>query len=74
MLALRTVEPNWFGVHHADRVGQDIGAGTERRIGRHEAREESISLVGHDVLDRYARVVESGLHNGVVLQSLLASA
>jgi hypothetical protein len=73
MLALRTVEPNWLGVHDTDRVGQDVGGGTERSIGRHEAGEESVGLVGHDVLDGYARIVKSGLHDRVVLQSLLAS-
>jgi len=67
MLALRAVVPHWLRVFNADGVGQDAGAGGVG--GGHEAREEGIGLVGHDVCDGNARVVKGRLHDGVVLSS-----
>jgi hypothetical protein len=72
MLALRAVEPNGLCVLDANGVGQDIGCGTEGGVGRHEAREEGIGLVGHDVLDWYAGLVKGGLDDRVVLYKSLA--
>jgi hypothetical protein len=72
MLALRTVEPDRLCVLDANGVGQYVGCGTEGSVGRHEAREEGIGLVGHDVLDRYAGLVEGRLDDRVVLHDSLA--
>jgi hypothetical protein len=71
MLSLRTVEPYRLGIFDVDGVGQDVGGSTERSISRHEAREESIRLVGLNVLDGYAGLVEGGLNDGVILQKWL---
>jgi hypothetical protein len=71
MLALRAVEPDGLCVLDTNGVGQDVGCGTEGGVGRHEAREESIGLVGHDVLDWYAGLVEGRLDDRVVLHTLL---
>jgi hypothetical protein len=70
MLALRAVVPHWLCVLDADGVGQDARAGG---VGDgHEAGEEGVGLVGHDVCDGDARVVEGGLYDGVVLCLMLA--
>jgi hypothetical protein len=70
MLALRAVVPHWLCVLDANGVGEDAGAGC---VGDgHEAGEEGVGLVGHDVCDRDARVVEGGLYDGVVLWFMLA--
>lgn len=61
MLGLRTVEPHRLCVVDTNGVGQYIGCGAEGSVGRHEAREESVGLVGHDILNRYAGLVEGGL-------------
>lgn len=65
MLCLRAVEPNGLCIHDADSVGQLLSGG----VGGcgHEAGEEGVGLVGHDVLDGYAGVVECRLDDGVVL-------
>lgn len=70
MLSLRAVEPHWLCVHDANCVGQLLSGG----VGccRHKSREKGVGLVGHDILDGYARVVESGLDDGVVLLMKLA--
>ena len=67
MLSLRTVEPYRLGILDPDRICQDLGSRCERSVRGHEAREEGVGLVGHDVLDRDAGVVEGGLDDGVVL-------
>jgi hypothetical protein len=71
MLPLRTVEPYRLGIFDVDCIGQDVGGSTERSISRHEAREESVRLVGLDVLDGYAGLVEGGLNDGMILQEWL---
>ena len=58
MLSLRAVEPDWLGVGDADSVCEDVLSSGGSGVCGHETREESICLVGHDVLDRYARVVK----------------
>ena len=72
MSSLRAVEPNRLRILDTDSVGQDIRCSAEGSVGRHEAGEESVCLVGHDVLDGYARVVKGRLDDGVVLHPLLA--
>ena len=71
MLALGAVEPYRLCILNTDGVGQDLRRCGDRRVGGHEAREEGIGLVGHDVLDGDTRVVECGLHDGVVLKIML---
>jgi len=58
MLSLRAVEPDWLSVGDADGICEDVLGSGGSGICGHEAREEGVRLVGHDVLDRYARVVE----------------
>jgi hypothetical protein len=65
MHTLRTVEPDWLCVHDADGVGQPRSGGI--RGCRHVAGKECVRLVCHDILDRDAGIVESGLDNRVVL-------
>jgi hypothetical protein len=67
MLSLRAVKPHWLRILDANRVCQDLAGGSERSVRGHEAREEGVGFVGHDVLDGDAGVVEGGLHDGVVL-------
>lgn len=74
MFALGAVVPHGLGILDVNGVGQNarlascaVGGGR----GGHEAREEGVGLVGHDVLDGDAGVVESGLYDGVVLDYLL---
>ena len=67
MLALRTVEPDGLVVRNADSVRQKLGCRVHRCRCWHEAGEESVCLVGHDVLNRYARIVEGRLNDRVVL-------
>lgn len=67
MLALRTVEPDGLRVGNANSVSQDLVCCCERSVGRHETREEGVGFVRHDVLNGYARVVECGLGDGMVL-------
>lgn len=67
MLGLRTVEPDGLRVGNANSVSQDLVCCSEGSIGRHETREESVGLVRHDVLDGYARIIEGGLDDGMVL-------
>lgn len=67
MLSLRAVKPDRLCVLDANSVCRDVGGGAESRVVRHEAREESVCHVGLDVLDRYARVREVGLDQGMVL-------
>ena len=66
VLCLRAVEPDGLAVRDADGVGEQRGV-ARRGGGGHEAREEGVGLVGHDVLDGHAGVVEGGLDHGVVL-------
>lgn len=73
MLSLRAVEPYWLCVFDVDGVGQDVGCSTERSVGGHEAGEECVGLVRHDVLDGHARLVECRLNDGVVLHVSLTS-
>jgi hypothetical protein len=67
MLCLGAVEPNGLGILDPDRVCENLVLGREGSVCRHETGEEGFGLVGHDVLDRDAGVVESGLDYGVVL-------
>jgi hypothetical protein len=67
MLALGAVEPNWLCICDADGVGEDLACSSQRGVCGHEAGEESVSLVGHYVLDGHAWVVECGLDDRVVL-------
>lgn len=67
MFTLRTVEPDRLRVGNTNSVGQDLVRCGEGSVGRHETREEGVGLVGHDVLDGYARVVEGGLDDGMIL-------
>lgn len=71
MLSLRAVEPNRLRIFDADGVGQDVCACAEGGVGGHEAGEEGVSLVGHDVCDWDAGLVEGGLDDGVVLNIVL---
>lgn len=74
MLALSAVEPHGLLVLDMDGVGQNIGSGTERGVGGHEAREESVCLVLDHVLDGDAWLVKGRLSDGVVLLLSLAMA
>lgn len=67
MLCLRAVEPHWFRICDANSVCEDLRCCADGSVGGHEAGVESVGLVGHDVLDGDAGVVESRLNNGVVL-------
>jgi hypothetical protein len=71
MLRLRAVEPYGLCVHDADRVSEDLGSCSDGSVGRHESREKGGSHVGHDILNRYARLVEGRLDYGVVLGTTL---
>lgn len=71
MFGLGTVEPYGLCILDADCVGQDLRCGGDGGVGGHEAGEEGIGLVGHDVLDRHTWVIECGLHNRVVLVIVL---
>ena len=67
MLALGAVEPDGLLVCDADSVGEDLACGGQGGVGGHEAGEEGVGLVAHDVLNGGAWVVEGGLDDGVVL-------
>jgi hypothetical protein len=65
MHPLRAVEPNGLFIHNADGVGQLLSGGVDGC--GHEAGEEGVGLVSHDVLDGYAGVVEGRLDDRMVL-------
>jgi hypothetical protein len=44
-----------------------LACGGDRGVGGHEAGEEGVGFVGHDVLNGNARVVEGRLDDGMVL-------
>lgn len=67
MLSLRAVVPHWLVILNANGVCKDICCAAKRSIGGHKAREECVGLVGHDIANRYTRVVKSGLNDRVVL-------
>lgn len=71
MLSLRAVVPDRLGVHDADGVCQTVLGLSERNVGRHEAREESVCNVGHDILHGHARLVKGRLGYGVGLPTEL---
>lgn len=68
MLGLRAVIPDGLRVGYTDCVCHDLVLCGKGSVGGHEAGEEGVGLVGHNVLDRYAWVVEGGLDDGVVLR------
>lgn len=63
MLALRAVEPDWLRICDTDGVCEDLTCSSNGSVCRHEAGEEGIGFVGHDVLDGCAWVVEGGLND-----------
>jgi hypothetical protein len=67
VLSLGAVEPDGLGVGNANSVREELGRVASSRRSRHEARVESIGLVGHHVLDGDAGVVKVGLDDRVVL-------
>lgn len=67
MLSLSAIEPDGLVILDRYGVGEELVRRSGGSVGGHEAGEESICLVGHDVLDGYARVIECGLSDGMVL-------
>jgi hypothetical protein len=67
MFALGAVVPDRLRVLDADGVDELDARGAKGVVSGHEAREEGVGLVRHDVLDGDTRVVEGGLNDGVVL-------
>jgi hypothetical protein len=67
VLALRAVKPDGLVIGDANSVGKKLRCRVCRSARGHEPRIECIGLVGHDVLDRYARVIEGRLNDRVVL-------
>jgi hypothetical protein len=61
MLCLGAVEPHRLCVFDVDSVGENALLSAVRCVGGHEAGEERVGLVGHDILDGYAGLVEGGL-------------
>jgi hypothetical protein len=74
VLSLRAVKPHRLRVFDMNSVRQDAFLRAVRGVGGHEAGEEGVGFIGHDVLDWDAGLVEGGLDDGVVLHVLLAGA
>jgi hypothetical protein len=72
MLSLGAVEPDRLRVRNPYGVREDLVLGHDGSVCGHEAGEEGVGLVGHDVLDGDAGVVEGRLDYGVVLGIALA--
>jgi hypothetical protein len=60
---LGAVEPCWGCIHNTDSECQNVLRVSDCPIRRHKAGEESIRLVRHDILNRYAWVGERGLYD-----------
>lgn len=60
MFSLSAVVPDGLAVRNADGVGQDVCCSTERCVGRHEAREETVGGICLNVVHGNTRVLEGG--------------
>jgi hypothetical protein len=67
MLSLGAIEPNRLRVRNPYGVREDLVLSRDGSVCGHEAGEEGVGLVGHDVLDGDAWVVEGRLDYRVVL-------